>query len=428
MKRYFAIAAAPLALFAQPASAQDFAITNATVATGDGSAPVENATVLVRGGKVAAVGQGIAVPEGLSNIDGTGSWVTPGLVAAITDLGLLDVDNVQASNDVSASSSRFNAALDVTPAINPASQQLKVARANGITRAVIAPGTSSSIFAGQGAIIDTGADPNAVMKPRAFQLVSLSEAGARIAGGSRTASHIELRNALREARDFADGSWSGEDNLLSRADAQALGSVIAGSQKLFVEADRASDIRAVISLKSEFPRIDMVIVGATEGWLVAKEIAASGIPVLAESLQDLPERFEQLASTQSNIGRMKAAGVKVAVNAETIRFTAHLAQYAGNLVALGKLPGAAGLTWGEALAAISSRPAEAAGMAGQIGVLRPGAVGDVVIWDGDPLEVSSAPQRVFIDGIEQPLDNHQTRLRDRYRDLDESDLPKAYDW
>lgn len=92
------------------------------------------------------------------------------------------------------------------------------------------------------------------------------------------------------------------------------------------------------------------------------------------------------------------------------------------------MPRASGLTWGEAFAAISSVPAEIAGFGGKLGVLKPGAAGDVVIWDGDPLELSSAPMRVFIDGVEQPLSTHQSRLRDRYRDLDESDLPKAYDW
>ena len=103
-------------------------------------------------------------------------------------------------------------------------------------------------------------------------------------------------------------------------------------------------------------------------------------------------------------------------------------QFAGNLVALSRVPGATGLTWGEALATITSIPAEISGMGGRYGVLAPGAAGDVVMWDGDPLELSSAPVRVFIDGVEQPLTSHQTRLRERYRDLDESDLPKAYDW
>src|SRR5690606_8310819 len=102
-------------------------------------------------------------------------------------------------------------------------------------------------------------------------------------------------------------------------------------------------------------------------------------------------------------------------------------QQAGNLVALNRLPGASGLTWGEAFAAISAVPAEIAGLGGTLGVLRPGAHGDVVLWDGAPLELGSAPERVFIDGIEQPLDSHQSRLRERYRTPQEGALPKAYD-
>ena len=105
-----------------------------------------------------------------------------------------------------------------------------------------------------------------------------------------------------------------------------------------------------------------------------------------------------------------------------------LQQVAGNLVALNKLPGAAGMSWGQAFAAISSVPAEISGMGGKAGVLKAGALGDVVLWTGDPLEVGSVPTRVFIGGVEQDLTNHQTRLRDRYMDLDESDRPKAYDW
>ena len=183
----------------------------------------------------------------------------------------------------------------------------------------------------------------------------------------------------------------------------------------------------VLGLKREFPLLRLVIVGAAEGWLVAAELAKSGVPVLATPLTDLPNSFEQLGSTQSNVGRMKAAGVKVSLGAfgDQPRYAP---QYAGNLVALAKVPGASGLTWGQAFAAISSGPAEALGMGERFGSLRPGRAGDAVIWDGDPLEVSSGVVRVFIDGVEQPLTNHQTRLRDRYGNPGEGDLPKAYEW
>lgn len=441
------------------ASAQDFAITNATVATGDGSGPMEGATVVVRGGKVVAAGAGVAVPAGIQAIDGTGKWVTPGIFASLTQLGLYDVEAVQDSNDTRAGGSPFSAALDVAPAINPASQHIAVSRAGGVTRAAVTGDPSSSIFAGQGALIDLGADPNAVIAPRAFQLVNLGETGGRIAGGSRVAAHALLRNALREAGQFGESAQiigrpgrpdrdTGDDIpvdtpidprvlgsdaeraadvLLTRFDAAALVPVVEGRQKLYVMVERAADIRSVLALTREFPNLDLVLVGASEGWLVAREIAAAGVPVLADALDDLPTSFEQLAATQSNIGRMVDAGVTVGINASSIRQPRLLPQYAGNLVALTKVPGADGLSWGQAFAAITSVPARISGHGGRFGVLAPGAAGDLVMWDGDPLEVSSSPLQVFIDGIEQPRENHQTELRERYREIERGALPEAYD-
>jgi imidazolonepropionase-like amidohydrolase len=189
-----------------------------------------------------------------------------------------------------------------------------------------------------------------------------------------------------------------------------------------------ADIRAVLALKREFPKLDLVLVGVTEGWLVAPEIAAAGVPVIANGLNDLPETFEQLGATQSNAGRMAKAGVKVAINAASLQNPRRLQQVAGNLVALTRMPGATGMSWGQAFAAISSVPAEISGLGGKAGVLKPGALGDVVIWSEDPLEAGAVPTRVFIAGREQDLTNHQTRLRDRYKVLDESQRPEAYDW
>ena len=152
--------------------------------------------------------------------------------------------------------------------------------------------------------------------------------------------------------------------------------------------------------------------------------------MIASALNDLPEQFEQLAATQSNVGRMKAAGVQVSIgmiNDNDTRQAQQTPQLAGNLVALTKVPGATGLDWGAAFAAITSKPAEAVGLGGEIGSLRAGRRADVVIWSGDPLELSSAAERVWIDGVEQSLVTRQTRLRDRYRQPVEGALPKAYD-
>jgi imidazolonepropionase-like amidohydrolase len=124
---------------------------------------------------------------------------------------------------------------------------------------------------------------------------------------------------------------------------------------------------------------------------------------------------------------MREAGVKVAIGQlGDTRYARNARQLAGNLVALGKVPGATGVNWGEALAMITSRPAQAIGMGNEIGSLAPGRRADVVLWSGDPLENASVAEAVWIDGVRQGLSNHQTRLRDRYRSLQRRDLPEAY--
>lgn len=424
---------AAAALIAAPAAAETIAITGGTVAIGDGSAPVEGGTVVIRDGRIVAAGKGVAVPAGARQIDATGKWVAAGIFAGFTRIGLVEVDGVDQTNDSSARNSPFSAAIDVVPAINPRTSAITVSRAHGVTRAIVAPDTGSSLFAGQGAIIDMGADMDAVTRPRAFQFVELGEGGARSAGGSRAAAYVYFRNALQSAKDYARNpagyEGNSKDALLNRADAAALGPVVSGQVPLLVHVERGSDILNVIALKKDFPQLKLVLVGASEGWTVAPQIAAAGVPVIATALNDLPASFEMLAATQSNIGRMEKAGVRLGIGMiddNDARQARYEPQYAGNLVALQKVPGAAGLSWGQAFAAITSGPAEALGLGGEFGSLRPGRHADVVVWSGDPLELSSIPEAVFIDGVQQPTDTRQKRLRDRYATPQESDLPKAY--
>ncbi|WP_066656419.1 MULTISPECIES: amidohydrolase family protein [unclassified Sphingomonas] len=431
MKKLLIAAAAMGAAF--PASAQTVAVTNARLVIGDGSAPVEGGTVVVRDGRVVAAGAGVAVPAGVPVIDAGGRWVTPGLFAGFSRVGIVEVDGVSETDDSAAGNSVFNAAIDVSSAVNPKTSAITVNRAEGITRAVVAPEARGSIFAGQGAVIDLGADMDAVSKPRAFQFMVYGEEGGRRAGGSRPAAIAMLKNILFEVRDYARAPASfadrGKDALLTRADAQALVPVVTGQVPLLVHVERASDILVVLDLKREVPGLKLVLVGANEGWTVARQIAAAKVPVLASALSDLPASFEQLAATQSNIGRMQAAGVLVGIgmiNDDEARQARLIKQYAGNLVALTKVPGASGLDWGQAFATISSKPAEAIGLGGDYGSLRPGRRGDIVMWDGDPLEIGTAAVRVFIDGIEQPIETRQDQLRKRYFDPKEGALPKAY--
>jgi hypothetical protein len=300
-----------------------------------------------------------------------------------------------------------------------------------------------------------------VTAARKFQFVELGQTGAEKAGGSARLGAYPVpqcpargggAQALRrpdpggrsrcgqrvrppgrrnpnESRVYGPDARRSEDVLLTRFDAAALVPVLQGRQYLLVHVERASDILQVLALKREFPSLKIVLVGAAEGWLVADRIARAGVPVIASAVNDLPASFEQIAATQSNVGRMRSAGVAVSIGMIDDNDTRNLfmeRQYAGNLVGLQRVPGATGVSWGEALAMITSKPAQAIGMGSEIGSLAPGRRADVVIWSGDPLEGSSAAEQVYIDGVRQPLETHQTRSRDRYRYLPRRDLPEAY--
>lgn len=416
------------------ANAQDVVITNARLVIGDGSPAISGGTVVIRNGRVSAAGQGVAVPAGVAVVDAQGRYVTPGLVAGFSRVGLVEVDAVAGSNDAASRTAVFGAAIDIAPALNPLGEPVAVNRQSGVTRALVYPGASSGLFNGRGALVDLGSDTDMVTRAGLFQYVELGETGARRAGGSRQAALLHFRSLLAEAQDFGrnPAAYDGRsrDALLTRADAQALLRVLDGRDRLFIKVDRAADILAVIAMLRDYPQIRPTLVGVSEGWTVARQIAASGIPVIASALSDLPESFELLAATQSNIGRMQAAGVVVAiglVDDNEVHKLGYARQYAGNLVALQRIPGAAGVSWDAGFALVSSGPARAAGVDDQVGSLRPGRVGDLVIWDGDPLEVTSAPVSVYVDGVEQSLVSRQTRLRDRYLNPVEGDLPNAYD-
>jgi imidazolonepropionase-like amidohydrolase len=418
-------------LICTPLAAETIAFTGGTVAIGDGSQPIQHGTVVITNGRVTAAGANVAVPAGARVVDASGKWVAPGIVAGMTALGIVDGYGMNETNDSAARGSPFSAAIDIAPAIDPSGQGIQTERRGGVTRALVMPGAGSTMFAGQGAVIDLGADVDPVTKPRAFQYMELGEASGARAGGSRPAVHALLRAAFAAARNPALAA-QGLDRgaLITRQDAAALVPVLDGKQPLLVHAERVTDIRAALQLKRDFPTIKLVLVGATEGWRIAPEIAAAGVPVIAAALVDLPENFENLAATQSNVGRLTRAGVTTAIStidASEGPYQSYLTQYAGNLVALTKVPGAAGLDWGQAFATITSKPAAAIGMDGEIGSLRPGRRADVVVWDGDPLELSSEPLAIYIDGVAQPMAGRQQKLRDRYMTPTEGTLPKAYE-
>lgn len=430
----------PLLLFfaaaslSAPASAATIAIVHGKVATIANSVPIENGTVVIDGDRIVAVGANIAVPEGARVIDAKGGWVTPGLFAAYSQIGIVEVDAVRQTNDTKADKSPYSAAIDAAMAFNPLTTAIAVTRVKGVTRAAIVPDTGSDIFGGQGFIANLSGSVGSIDRRQAFQFIEMGEGGAALAGGSRGALYARLADAFAEAAAYARnpaGYGFGRDkgSLLTKADAAALVKVVNGSQMVIVKVDRASDIRQVLGLKRQYPAMRPILLGAAEGWTVAADIAAAGVPVLATVTTNLPERFETLAATQSNAGRMIRAGVKVAIVSlgSSPGFDARLMpQQAGNLMAQDRIPGGVTVSHAEALAAMTRVPAEIYGLGGELGTIETGKRADVVVWSGDPIELSSAPTAVFIDGAEQSEVTRQTKLRDRYNPMKQDNLPKQY--
>jgi imidazolonepropionase-like amidohydrolase len=397
---------------AGPLAAETIAITGGTIQTLGPAGKIENGTGVVVDGRISAVGTGLKIPDGARRIEARGRVVTPGLFNSLTGLGVVEVSAVDDSADNEVKSESITAAFDVADAINPRSTLIAVNRIEGLTRAVVAPSPGSSLIAGQGAVIHLGDSDDLVVRPRVAMFASLGERGAAFAGGARGAALLRLRELLQDAADFAVHRKAFEggnrrDYSVSRLDLEALVPVVRGELPLVVTVHRASDIIAVLRLAGEL-KLRLILSGVAEGWEVAREIAAADVPVLVEPLDNLPSSFERLGSTLENAARLRAAGVRVAFMNGDAHNARNVRQSAGNAVANG-------MPWNDALAALTSVPAAIWGISDRYGTLETGKDADLVIWDGDPLEVTTFADVVFIRGVEVPMESRQTLLRDRYR-------------
>jgi imidazolonepropionase-like amidohydrolase len=398
-----------------------WAIVGGTVHTLGPAGTLDNATVVISGGRIQAVGRDLPIPAGAQEIDARGKVVTPGLFDSMSAIGAVEISLEESTRDFATEQPRLGAAFRVADAINPRSTLIPVNRIEGLTRALVAPRASTGPIAGRAATIHLGGgDP--VTDPAAALVVALGEEGAERAGGSRAAALALLAEALEDARDYARhrAAWERAERrpyAPGRLDLEALQPVIAGEVPVAAHVERASDLLAALRLARE-QRVRLVVVGGAEAHLVARELAAAGVPVVLDPLANLPESFESLAATLENAARLHAAGVPVAFTSGESHNGRNLRQGAGNAVAHG-------LPWEAGLAAMTRVPARLWGV-DAYGTLEPGKDADVVVWDGDPLEVTTAAERVFIRGEAVPMVSRQTLLRDRYRDLD-GPLPPAYD-
>lgn len=405
---------------AAPAQAQSVAITGGKVVTNTGAGVIENATVVISNGRIVSVGTA-APPAGASIVDATGKWVTPGLFAAFSRVGLTEISGEDSANDTSASGSKFQASLRAADSFNPTVTAMAVTRIEGVTRLALAGSPSGGLLGGYGALADTTGAFGSLDGGDAFMFARLGEAGASLGGGSRAASWTWLLAAIEDAKSYPRAYVDEkEGEVLLKRDAAAFAPVVAGRTPLMIEAHSAADILKVLTLRQREPRMKLILLGATEGWRVADQIAAANVPVIVDPMANLPDRIEILGATRENAARLHAAGVAVSIASpgDATHNSRWIPQLAGNAVANG-------LPWDAAFAAITRNPAMIYGRA-DLGVLQAGATADVVVWDGDPLELMSSPDAVYIDGAPTDMTSRQTRLRDRYLNLEEPGLPTHY--
>ena len=418
-----AAAALILAGAARSVAAQTIAIVGGTVYPVSGPR-IERGTVLLRNGRVVAVGTDVAIPADARRIDATGRIVTPGFVNAGTQLGVVEIGAVADTRDASARGrSGVAASFAVWEGFNPASELIQPARNDGVTTAIVVP--AGGLVAGQAAVVhlDGRTAADAVVRPSAAMVAEVGD--AREAGvGARGELIGRLRELLTDARAYGVSRAAYERNATraftaSRADLDALQPVLTGRLPMMIEADRASDIDAALRLRREFG-FRLIIAGGAEAWQLADRLAAERVPVVTGAMNNIPSSFATLGQRQENAGLLAAAGVPVAIignsgggdeesfNVRNVRFEA------GNAVAYG-------MRYDAALRAVTLTPAEVFGVADRVGSLAPGRDADMVVWSGDPFEFATRAEHVFIRGREVTGESRQDALARRYRTL-----PPAY--
>jgi imidazolonepropionase-like amidohydrolase len=392
--------------------AQTIAITGGTVYPVSGP-KLANATVLVRDGRVAAVGTNVTIPADASRIDATGKWVTPGLIDGAGQLGLVEVSAVRATREASVQGDTIAAAFNVAEGINPASTLIPVTRIEGITTALASP--TGNLVSGQAVLIDLdGATiEQMLVKSPVGVVADLSESAKEDAGGSRARVAERLRQVFRDALEYerrkTDFSRAQMRPLSASAqDLEALLPVLHGRESLIAIANRRSDIETALRIAKEF-KLGLILAGGAEGWEIAAAIAAAGVPVLVEPMDNIPG-YDALGIRYENAALLVKAGVKVALLETDTHKSRNLRQQAGNAVSYG-------LAWDQALRAVTLWPAEIFGVADRYGSLEPGKVANVVVWSGDPFEFTTGVEHVLIRGKEIPLRSRQTELFERYKKL-----------
>ncbi len=384
------------------------------------STMLQKADIIVTDNRITSVGPNLQAPQGATIIEAQGRPVTPALFAGISALGLEEISAEIGSVDKALqtdplqTSSLLHPEFDVTPAYNPHSTSVPVTRIEGYGWTLLNASRFSSIIGGRGRAISLdGSYASYLSEPILF--IGMGEAGSVLSGQSRAAQYMLIDQAMAEAA--APMEWT-PDALLTAAGRRTLISY-SGSGSVVFAVERASDILQVLQLADRH-QFDAIIYGGTEAWMVASQLAEAGVPVILDPLTNLPDNFDKLGARLDNAALLHQAGVSFAfsANSDSPHNARKLRQAAGIAVAYG-LPFEAGLE------ALTINPARIFSLPAGHGSIAVNAPANLVIWTGDPLEVTSLADAVILEGRNIPMVSRQTLLRDRYLPQN-PDLPRAY--
>ena len=396
------------------AQAEDYVMTNLKLFAGPGN-DEQTISIRVTDGVIAEMGESIDT-AGVVSIDGKGRYVTSGLIDSGSTIGIEEVGLSTNAEDQEYEGDAMSAAFDPLLAYNRNSSLIPSILNEGVTHVQVTPKAGKDVFAGLGGLVrlDQGLVPGAPRIVYAY----LGETGRRHAGNSRAAALQRLLQGLDEAVIYASKKKAYETNRLlqlafSVADLEVLAALLAGDMKLAVYVDRAAEIEAVLSALAGY-ELDVVLLGAREAWQVVGAISAADVPVVINVVDNQPSSFDRLGVRLDQAKLLHDAGISFAFMTENIYSESRmLTQSAGVAVAYG-------LPWSAALAAITSAPAAIWGVEDSFGELAAGKAATFVLWDADPLEVTSEPEAIYIAGERVWMENRQDMLRERYRSMSES--------
>ncbi len=389
---------------ANAADLEKILIQNATVITASDSRVLENTDVLIEGGFIVAIGGNLVANDAIQ-IDASNQIITPGLIAPHSQIGLMEIQLERETRD--DSTKYFSAGFSIVNAFNPSSTLIPYNRSGGITSAIVIPSAAKANYSGLASIfkMDGELDSDVILKDIAMAI----SFGA--GSDSRASQILLLEDAFNKALRFNDSreqykqlaDFDYDDHTIR--DLEAILRVLNKEIPLIVRSNRAKDLLRMISIAKQYD-VKIIFHGAKEAWRIADILAEEDIPVILDPMDNIPGSFDSIAARMDNAYLLNKAGVKILITSQDTHNSYLSRQGAGNAVAHG-------LTENEAIKALTANIAEVFGLS-DLGTIEVGKTADLVIWDGNPLEVSSFATTVFIDGKQISLVSRSTRLRDRY--------------